>query len=450
MTATQPLDSLFDAVAGLVHDGVILADPVGTVLYHNPAASELLAMPRIRHLRDIQHDVGIELPAPPGERDSGETLPSVRGQHNAVVHVEHWLRRPSADRLLEFNITEVQLPDAAEPMQLVVVSDNTATRRLDTLIDRSAGAHLVTENREMRGIVATLEQVAPTRAPVLLQGESGTGKTMFAKILHNNSTRRDGPFVKVNCAAIPETLIESELFGHVKGAFTGALNNRPGRFQAADGGTLFLDEISEIPLHLQPKLLTALEEQRFQMVGSDETVEVDIRVIAASNQDLGSMVEDGTFRADLYYRLGVFNLEVPTLRDRPEDIPLLIEHLCKTLVARGYPKNLQCTEEAMGKMLSYPWPGNIRELANAVEHAMILATDELVTTSCLPRHIREYQPPGQRNPMSEEEILEVQRAEILSAIAEARGNRAEAARILGIDRSTLWRRMHRLGIADGE
>jgi DNA-binding NtrC family response regulator len=185
------------------------------------------------------------------------------------------------------------------------------------------------------------------------------------------------------------------------------------------------------------------------MVGSDESVEVDIRVIAASNQNLAEMVEEGRFRADLYYRLGVFNIEVPPLRDRPEDIPLLIRHLCETLVSRGYRKDLQCTEEAMGKMLDYPWPGNIRELANAVEHAMILAKGDTVTTECLPRHVREH---VTRNgtAMTEEQILDVQREEILSAIAEAQGNRAEAARVLGIDRSTLWRRMHRLGIADGE
>jgi len=449
MTALQQLTALFDSVAGLVHDGVILADPVGEVLYHNSAASILLAMPRIRHLRDVQRDIGIMLPKLTTAADQQRRLPSLEHGNRDVVHLECWVKQSPAERLLEFNVTQLELPEMPEALQLVVVSDNTANRRLDTLIERSASTRLITQNPHMRGIVDTLEQVAPTRAPVLLQGESGTGKTMFAKIIHNNSSRTDAPFIKVNCAAIPETLLESELFGHVKGAFTGALNSRPGRFQAAHGGTLFLDEISEIPLHLQPKLLTALEEQHFQMVGSDETVEVDIRIIAASNQDLGAMVEDGRFRADLYYRLGVFNIEVPALRDRPEDIPLLIKHLCETLVTRGYPKNLQCSEEAMGKLLNYPWPGNIRELANAVEHAMILAKNDIVTTDCLPRHIREYAGMAASG-MSDEEALEAQRAEILNTIAEAQGNRAEAARMLGIDRSTLWRRMHRLGIAEGE
>jgi transcriptional regulator with PAS, ATPase and Fis domain len=444
----QQLTTLFDSVAALVRDGVILADAAGHVLYHNIAAASLLSMKHIHDLQDVQRDVGVDLPRLISDKpDRAETknLPAATGD---VIHIEHWVNKTRAERLLEFNVTRVDVPDMPQPLQLVVVSDNTSARRLDTLIERSASTRLVTQNDQMRDIVSTLEQVAPTKAPVLLQGESGTGKSMFAKIIHNNSERAGQPFVKVNCAAIPETLLESELFGHVKGAFTGAHNSRPGRFQAANGGTLFLDEISEIPLHLQPKLLTALEEQRFQMVGSDETVEVDIRVIAASNQNLADMVEEGTFRADLYYRLGVFNIEVPPLRDRPEDIPLLIKHLCDTLVARGYRKDLQCTEEAMGKMLDYPWPGNIRELANAVEHAMILAKGETVTSDCLPKQIRDYV--TRNGAMNEEQLLAAQREEILSAIAEAQGNRAEAARILGIDRSTLWRRMHRLGIADSE
>lgn len=447
MKPLNQVTSIVDSVAGMVKDGVILADTNGQVLYHNQAATDLLGMPSISDLQAIRLDSATTLPDLCWQHSQGSAMPSVPGN---TLHLEHKVKHPDEERVLEFNLSCLDFPDMSDRVTMIVVTDSTATRRLDTLIDRAATSELITQNRQMQEIVDTLGCVAPTRAPVLLQGESGTGKSMFAKIIHNSSDRAAGPFIKLNCAAIPENLLESELFGHVKGAFTGAMSNRPGRFQAANGGTLFLDEISEIPVHLQPKLLTALEEQRFQMVGSDETVEVDIRVIAASNQNLAEMVETGNFRADLYYRIGVFNVEVPPLRERPDDIPLLIKHLCKTLVSRGYQKNLQCTEDVMGKMLSYPWPGNIRELANAMEHAMILAKHTTVTTDCLPKHVRDHVPTGNDYRSSSETSLESQQAEILGAISEAGGNRAEAARILGIDRSTLWRRMHRLGIADAD
>ena len=205
-------------------------------------------------------------------------------------------------------------------------------------------------------ITAMMEHIAPTKASVLLQGESGTGKSLLARMIHQRGERHKAPLVEINCAAIPETLLESELFGHVKGAFTGATQDREGRLQAAHGGTLFLDEISELPLHLQPKLLKALEEQAFQMVGSDKTVNVDVRIIAASNQNLRELVDAGDFRADLYYRLAVIPVEIPALRDRPGDIPLLIHYICDQLVSRGYPDNLECDKESMQLMMDYPGP----------------------------------------------------------------------------------------------
>ena len=236
----------------------------------------------------------------------------------------------------------------------------------------------------------------------------------------------------------------------MRGAFTGATQDREGRLQAADGGALFLDEISELPLHLQPKLLKALEEQSFQMVGSDKTVKVDVRIIAASNQNLRELVDAGTFRADLYYRLAVIPVEIPALRDRPGDIPLLIRHICDQLVSRGYPANLECDDESMQLMMDYPWPGNVRELTNAVEHGMILARNGRVTASALPYDVRHYRdharnrcPPAGNDGRAANET-DPHKREILEALEDSNGNRAEAARKLGIDRSTLWRRMHRL------
>ncbi len=448
MSDVANLTSVIDAVVSNISDGVILVNALGHVVYHNSSASKLLDLGEIPDLDTIDEQTGIHLPRLMSGR-KGQTLPAATSDATAsdTLHFEHNVGDKDGEHTLEFNVSHLDLPQLSDPLQLVVVNDSTRIRRLDTLISQTKSHKLITQNATMKRIIDTLGQVAPTRATVLLQGESGTGKSMFARIIHENSSRAHKPFVKLNCAAIPESLLESELFGHVKGSFTGAMKDRPGRFQSADGGTLFLDEISEIPLHLQPKLLTALEEQQFHMVGSDEVTNVDIRVIAASNQDLEQMVSEGKFRADLYYRLGVFNLEVPALRDRSDDIPLLIDHLCETLVARGYPERLQCTEEALSLMLDYPWPGNIRELANAVEHAMILAREGVVSTDCLPRNVREYRAAGSSAYQDSDSSLEAQRAEITNALNEAGGNRAEAARILGIDRSTLWRRLHRLGLA---
>lgn len=448
MNDVANLTSVIHAVVSNISDGVILVNALGRVIYHNKSATELLDLGEIENLSDIDERTGINFPRLISSQDSS-TLPASPDDSATAdtLHFEQDIVRKNGEQRLEFNVSHLDLPQLSDPLQLVVVNDCTKSQRLDTLISRSAKHELITKNSHMQQIINTLSQVAPTRATVLLQGESGTGKSMFARIIHENSSRAAKPFIKLNCAAIPETLLESELFGHVKGSFTGALKDRAGRFQSADGGTLFLDEISEIPLHLQPKLLTALEEQQFHMVGSDELTKVDIRVIAASNQDLEQLVSEGKFRADLYYRLGVFNLEVPALRKRKDDIPLLIDHLCDTLVARGYPERLHCTEEAMGLMIDYPWPGNIRELANAVEHAMILARNGVVSSDCLPRSVREYRTAEPSGYADSDTSLEAQRSEITNALDEANGNRAEAARILGIDRSTLWRRLHRLGLA---
>lgn len=231
----------------------------------------------------------------------------------------------------------------------------------------------------------------------------------------------------------------------LKGAFTGAVHDRPGRFQAAHTGTLFLDEISELPLNLQAKLLKVLQDQQFEMVGSDKSVEVDVRIISASNTNLRDAVDDGRFRADLYYRLAVIPLNVPPVRERPGDIPLLIKHFCEQLSVRGYPTDIQCNKEAMRMMMDYPWPGNVRELANAVEHGIVCAEDKVVTPNSLPQDIRTYgaNTAPAIEPGSDEDRL---RMEIENALRESDGNRAETAARLGIDRTTLWRRMQKLGI----
>ncbi|RMG29659.1 MAG: AAA family ATPase [Gammaproteobacteria bacterium] len=447
MPGLDQITPIVDAVVAHIKEGVILTNEKGDVLYHNQAATRLLGVNEIQSVGQLNAVSNLQLPAAIScaVNESGGALVRKNGEGECVKQFEQRITRNGITRFIEINTTDVQVPGEEGGIRLLVLNDVTEKRRLEAVFHDNLNAGLITQDPRMLEISSLIEDVAPTRAPVLLQGESGTGKTLLARLLHKKSSRADKPLIEVNCAAIPEALLESELFGHVKGAFTGAITNRPGRLQAAHGGTLFLDEISEIPLHLQPKLLKALEEQKFHPVGSDEVVEVDIRIIAASNRNLREMVDKGSFRADLYYRLAVISIDIPPLRERPGDIPLLIRHMCDTLVQRGYPSGLDCEQEAMAMMLDYPWPGNVRELSNAVEHAMILAKDGIVTPICLPREIREYY--EKKNRGYAENDLDAQRREITDALKAAGGNRAEAARLLGIDRSTLWRRMHKLGLA---
>jgi len=447
MNALEQFTPLMDVVISHIHEGVILTDYKGKILFHNPAADELLGFPQFDTVGAIQEATGIDLHRSLTTTASNEL---VTGRTIIDRHrFEQRITRNGKTRFLEVNSTMVPIPGEPAPIRLMVMSDITDKRRLQAVLNDNRTSGLITRDPRMIEISAMMEHIAPTRASVLLQGESGTGKSLLARMIHEKSQRSNAPIIEINCAAIPETLIESELFGHVKGAFTGATQDREGRLQAANGGCLFLDEISELPLHLQPKLLKALEEQSFQMVGSDKNVKVDVRIIAASNQNLRELVDSGDFRADLYYRLAVIPVEIPALRDRPGDIPLLIRYICDQLVSRGYPDNLECDEEAMQLMMDYPWPGNVRELTNAVEHGMILAKNGRVTASALPFDIRHYRngvaarnqaPVASSSPQESDP----HKREILDALEDSNGNRAEAARKLGIDRSTLWRRMHRL------
>jgi two-component system NtrC family response regulator len=243
---------------------------------------------------------------------------------------------------------------------------------------------LVGESPEMLAAFKTIRQVAPSPSSVLLLGESGTGKELFAQALHQNSPRKNKPFVKVACAALPETLLESELFGHEKGAFTGALYTRAGRFEAADGGTLFLDEIGDISLTVQVKLLRFLEEREFERVGGNKTYRVDVRIVAATHRDLKKKLEDGSFREDLYYRLNVIEIHIPPLRDRGADIPLLAHHFI-TKYARLNSKEVKgLSDDAVALFLGHPWPGNVRELENAIERAVVLTGEPVLTPSHFP------------------------------------------------------------------
>jgi transcriptional regulator with GAF, ATPase, and Fis domain len=302
--------------------------------------------------------------------------------------------------------------------------------------------------------VDNARKVAATGTTVLLTGESGTGKEVLARAIHQASARADGPFVAVNCAALPETLVETELFGHERGAFTGADRLRRGRFELAAGGTLFLDEIGELPPSVQGKLLRVLQERRYERVGGTTTLEADVRLIAATNRDLDRAVAEGRFRNDLYYRLAVFSIRLPALRERGEDVLLLAEHFVHTLGARMGRQDPGLSDEARDLLLAHAWPGNIRELQNAIERALILAQGELISAEHLgivPRPPRDVTvPPGAAPPAEAPTailtIAEQQKRMIVEALRRTKGNKTRAAAALGLSRTQLLRRIRRLGL----
>ncbi|BAI74567.1 two-component response regulator (plasmid) [Azospirillum sp. B510] len=309
---------------------------------------------------------------------------------------------------------------------------------------------LVGTSEAFQSVLRQITEVCDSRATVLLQGESGTGKELVARAIHDNSPRSNKPFIAVNCAAIPDNLLESELFGHVKGAFTGAVANREGRFSAAHGGTLFLDEIGDMPLPLQVKVLRAIQEQSFEMVGSTRSLSVDVRFIAASHRDLRREVERGTFRDDLYYRLNVFPIHLPALRERTDDIEDLAVHFLDRH-AKSMSKRLKgFSRAALSAMTAYHWPGNIRELQNCVERAVIVARDAVVEVSDLPDYIFEDRPPiGQTTKVPADLDAELERIErkfLTDALQESGGVQADAAKRLGITERSLWHRVKKFGI----
>ena len=332
--------------------------------------------------------------------------------------------------------------------------DHSHLREENRLLKESLGERfdrrsLIGRSVAMTRLIETVSQVAPTEATVLITGESGTGKEMIAGLIHYNSLRKDGPFIRFNCAAIAETLLESELFGHEKGAFTGADRRKEGKFRQADGGSLFLDEVSEMSVGMQVKLLRVLQERELTRVGGEEVLRVDVRLIAATNRDLLKEVGAGRFREDLFYRLNVVMLHVPPLRERPEDIPLLAQEFLVQFAAKNRKTIKGFTPQAMDRLLRHPWPGNVRELMNSVERGVVLSRgeylDEAELSLLLPGAAPA--PPGTAAPSvpgSEGHSLEiVERETILKALDTARGNKSEAARRLGITRRTLHQKLRK-------
>jgi len=328
--------------------------------------------------------------------------------------------------------------------------------------------NIIGDSPALREVLSKVEQVAPTASTVLLRGETGTGKELVAHAIHINSPREAKPFVRVNCAALAPGILESELFGHEKGSFTGAMQRRPGRFELADGGTLFLDEVGDLPMEVQIKLLRTLQEREFERVGGTETIKVDVRLVSATNRNLEKMIEEGTFREDLYYRLNVFPINLPPLRDRLDDLTPLAQHFVAKFARNLGIRPPGVSPDALHRLREYGWPGNVRELENIVERAMILARGADIGPAHLdfgrraqptpvagtvgaPPHVVDpgsapvAMPHDDGRPLAER-LLESEKKEIIAAIEKSRGNIASASRMLGINRSTLYYRLRKHGL----
>ena len=338
----------------------------------------------------------------------------------------------------------------------------------DSILDEMIG-----QSAAMQGVYALTRRVAPTSATVLLTGETGTGKELVARALHELSPRATGPFIRVNCGALSESLLESELFGHVKGAFTSAVDSRTGRFEAAHGGTIFLDEINSVSYTLQVKLLRVLQEQEFERVGDTRTIQIDCRIIAATNRDLLDEIDADRFREDLYYRLNVIPIDLPPLRERPDDVPLLVDFFLKRYAERNGLTPPRVTDEALSLLRSYSWPGNVRELQNYVERALLLCESNTITPDALPAYVRTRQPRrirsrgGQRDmpdlctelvnrgieqagaessDLHDQIVSQVERELLVQVLRRCQGVQTKTAARLGINRNTLHKKIDDYGL----
>ena len=330
--------------------------------------------------------------------------------------------------------------------------DLTAVESLRREVRRKYSFHdMLSKNRRMQEIFDLIPDIAASDASVLILGETGTGKEPLAQAIHNKSPRHEEAFIKVNCGALPDALLESELFGHVPGAFTDARTERKGRFELADGGTILLDEFGDTSPAMQVKLLRVLQEGRFEPVGSSETRSTDVRVIAATQKDLNRLIAEGEFRQDLYYRINTVVLALPPLKERREDIPLLVEHFIERFNELTGNRVRMVSPEAVRVLMRYPWPGNVRELENAIEHAFILVKDSTIRLKHLPEELTKERSSELLQRMAslsdQPTVADAERQIIEAALVRNRWNRFDASRELGISRSTLWRKMRRLGIA---
>ncbi len=451
----QELNIYWKTVVNTIQDGVMIVDPTGTIVSVNRALlnmtgfseEELVGKPcsflpcDICHISRDKGSTNWCLLFSSGKLDMKRC--SLRRKDGTLIHI---LKNASL-----LHDSQGKVIGAVETLTDVteIIKKEHQIEAFRRELESEDGFHgILGSSHKMKDLFDLIENAAQSDAPVIIFGESGTGKELVAKAIHEAGLRKDKPFIKVNCAALNESLLESELFGHVKGAFTGAYRSRQGRFEAAQGGDIFLDEIGDLPLSTQVKLLRVLEEKVIERVGDNRPIPVDVRIITATNRDLQKLVEEGRFREDLFFRINVIPIHLPPLRERREDIPILAEAFFRRVKLKSGKEIKGISKEAMDLLMGYPWPGNVRELKNAFEYAFVACQGPYIEPYHFAPHILNSQSVGQTVPREKVVISRdgQKRAELIEALRKAGGNQSEAARILGVSRVTVWNRMKKYGI----
>jgi two-component system response regulator HydG len=438
------LSPYWESIIDTMKEGLLVVNPEGTIIAVNPAAEALTGYSALELIgsscRVLDCTGCVIYGDGPGEKwcklfQEG----MVKAKKCLITHKDHRsvsvvknatvLRGPDG-RIIGAVETLTDISDFVRQQEEIM-----ALRKTLDLSDNYFG--ILGKSAPMQRLFEMIESVAQSDAPVIINGQSGTGKEMVARAIHWASPRQDKPFIKVSCAALNENLLETELFGHVKGAYTGADRSRVGRFEAAHGGSIFLDEIGDIPPATQVKLLRVLEEKEIERVGDHTPIPVDVRIITATNKNLEDLVARGAFREDLYFRIHVFPLTIPPLRERPEDIPIIIQHFVEQNHATSGKKIAGLSPEAVARLTSYTWPGNVRELRNAIEYALVLCPGGEIGAHHLPHKIA----PARDCPPPAESLKVRERDELVQVLRQAGGNQSAAARQLGVSRVTVWKRM---------
>jgi two-component system response regulator HydG len=445
----------WETVIETMMDGLMVVDPEGIIIAINKGMEQLTG-----YSRDELVGQGcsiLDCDTCVGSRARGDDKHCELFKEGQVRRRKCALRRKDGRPLYVLKNAAVLRDDSGRVIggveTLTDLTEVVAKERVISQLRRELGGKdgfhgILGKSPVMSGVFDLIASAAESEAPVVIYGESGTGKELVAAAIHRLGGRRKGPFVKVNCAALNESLLESELFGHVKGAFTGADRTRIGRFEAANGGDIFLDEIGDLPLSTQVKLLRVLQEKEIEKVGDQRPVVIDVRIIAATNKNLKRLMKEERFREDLYYRIGVIPIHLPPLRERREDIPLLVEAFMNRLRLKTQKPITRIDKRALDRVVGYDWPGNVRELINVIEYAFVLCPRGEILIEHLPAHVNGTALPGssERRPPAREGLAGEEKWQLLAALEKADGNKSEAARILGISRVTLWKRLKDYGV----
>ena len=444
-TSKNSLDISMDVILDSVADGVFTIDNNKNITSFNKAAEKITGIPREHAIGQKCFDVlhaNICQTACALER----TLKTGKEIIDLTINILN-----SEGKTIPVSISTAVLKDKKGKIigGVETFRDLSALEELKKEISRKyTFEDIISKDHEIQKIFDVLPDIAESDSTVLIQGASGSGKELFARAIHNLSHRKDGPYVIVNCGALPDTLLESELFGYVKGAFTDAKKDKPGRFALAEGGTLFLDEVAELSTALQVKLLRVLQQKEYEPLGATRSIKADVRIIAATNKDLSQLLARGTFREDLFYRLNVVKIELPPLSKRREDIPLLMEHFVHQFNLKKGKKIMGVTDDVLSMLMEYEFPGNVRELENIIEHAFVLCHAPKIELEHLPREFVEKFKEEKKSSKSMDRLKEAETKIIIDILKKHGGNRTKAAEELGIDKSTLWRKIKKFSIKD--